>query len=157
MNPSTGYRPGVGIMLANASGLVFVAERLDTPGAWQMPQGGLDKGEDPAAAALRELHEETGVTKAALIARTAGWLRYDFPEDRRGAFWKGRFMGQEQLWFAARFLGDDADISLIGHGHDAEFSAWKWVRPAELPDLIVPFKRPVYKAVVADLAPMIAA
>lgn len=149
------YRPCVGILLFNTAGLVFVAQRLDTPGAWQMPQGGIDPGETPAIAALRELEEEIGTAHAALVGETRGWLRYDLPEHLIGKVWRGRWRGQEQKWFAARFLGTDGEINL--ETKHPEFDAWRWVEPARLVELVVPFKREVYQAVVAELAPLITA
>lgn len=142
------YRPGVGIMLMNEAGLIFVAQRIDTDGqAWQMPQGGIDPKEDPRQAALRELAEETGTAEAEILAETPDWLRYDLPEDLRRRVWRGRYKGQRQKWFLMRFLGRDADIDLEAHIHP-EFSAWRWAPAAEVPSLIVPFKRDLYRAVV---------
>lgn len=141
------YRRGVGIVLLNDRGKVFVAERIDTPGAWQMPQGGIDKNETPREAALRELHEEIGTDKARIIAVTRTWLRYDLPEDLQAKIWKGKYRGQEQKWFLMRFTGGDADIN-IATVHP-EFAAWKWLAFASLPRLIVGFKREIYKQVVA--------
>lgn len=129
---------------------MFVGERIDTPGAWQMPQGGIDDGEDPWPAALRELEEEVGTAKAERLGET-DWLRYDLPPDLVGHVWRGRFRGQEQKWFAARFLGTDADIALDAH-HHPEFGAWRWAPLGELPALIVPFKRPLYQSVVEAFA-----
>jgi putative (di)nucleoside polyphosphate hydrolase len=146
------YRPCVGIMLANDDGRVFVGQRIDNPGpAWQMPQGGIDPGEDPRDAALRELWEETGVV-AELVeieAETAGWIPYDLPPDLAGKLWKGRYRGQEQKWFLMRFRGTDADVN-IATAHP-EFSRWQWMAAADLVDNIVPFKRDVYRAVLAEL------
>lgn len=150
--PDPGYRPCVGIALFNAAGLVFVGRRSDTPDAWQMPQGGIDPGESPRAAAVRELREETGVERASLLAESAGWLRYDLPAALRGRVWGGKFRGQAQKWFAFRFLGRESEIRLDAHVR--EFDAWRWVALAEVPDLIVPFKRAVYVAVAAEFAPL---
>lgn len=142
------YRLGVGAVLINADGLVLVAQRLDTPGdAWQMPQGGIDKVEDPRATVLRELEEEIGTDKAEIIGETDGWLTYDLPKEIRKTIWKGRYRGQKQKWFALRFLGCDADIDLEAHKHP-EFSAWKWVAFEDVPDLIVPFKKSLYQDIV---------
>ena len=155
------YRPGVGIMLVNASGHVFVGQRFDSVvEAWQMPQGGIDPGEDPYQAALRELEEESGV-KAHLtshIAETADWLSYDLPPELVGRIWKGRYRGQRQKWYALRFHGADADIDLMAHaaGGHAEFKAWQWAEPDRLADLIVPFKRDLYAQLVAELGPVLA-
>ena len=137
-------------MLVNPRGLVFVGSRIDREAdeAWQMPQGGIDPGEDLRAAARRELYEETGVEKAEIVAESAGWLNYDLPPHLVGKALKGRYRGQTQKWFLARFLGDDADIRL--DLHEPEFEAWRWVEPAELPRLIVPFKKALYEAVVAE-------
>jgi putative (di)nucleoside polyphosphate hydrolase len=150
------YRPCVGVLLANRDGLVFAGERIDTPGAWQMPQGGIDMGETPREAALRELHEETGVPPALVTveAETAGWVRYDLPADLLGKVWKGRYRGQEQKWFLLRFRGADADID-IATKHP-EFSRWTWLSPEDLQARIVPFKRAVYAEVLAELAPHLA-
>jgi putative (di)nucleoside polyphosphate hydrolase len=144
------YRPAVGIMLLNGWGQVFVARRIDvaaTP-AWQMPQGGIDPGETPRQAALRELAEEIGTGNAEIVAESRSWLSYDLPAGLAAAVWGGRYRGQRQKWFAMRFTGRDADIDLAT-AHP-EFDAWRWVMPAELPDLIVSFKRQVYIDVVAE-------
>lgn len=147
------YRPCAGFMLLNAAGLVFVGQRIDPTahGFWQMPQGGIDPGEEIEAAALRELEEETGITAALvqIIARTAQPLRYDLPPELIGKVWKGRYRGQEQHWLLGRFLGDDTHIDLAASSH-AEFNEYRWVAPEQLPDLIVPFKRAVYEALIAE-------
>jgi putative (di)nucleoside polyphosphate hydrolase len=147
------YRPGVGVVLVNGDGMVFVGRRIDMPSgwpAWQMPQGGIDSGETPVQAAHRELCEETGIDKAEILAETREWLHYDLPEPIAGTAWGGRYRGQRQKWFLMRFDGKDIDIDLCRH--EAEFDAWKWVAPAQLPDLIVDFKRPVYIAVLAEFS-----
>ena len=144
------YRRGVGVMLLNADGLVWVGRRIDnTDEAWQMPQGGLDKGEAPWDGALRELEEETGIPPH-LVERAADHpqrLRYDLPPELAGRLWKGKWKGQDQDWFLARFTGSDADIDIATS--DPEFNDWKWVDPTHLPELIVPFKRDMYRAIVA--------
>lgn len=143
------YRRCVGIMLLDAGGRVFVARRIDTEvEAWQMPQGGIDEGETPEAAAWREMREEVGTTAAELLAESRDWLRYDLPAELVPRVWRGRFRGQEQKWFAFRFTGRDADINIATE--QPEFLDWKWVEMARLPALIVPFKRPLYEAVVAE-------
>ena len=147
------YRAAAGIMLLNAENKVFVAQRLDsTLEAWQMPQGGLDEGEDPQAGALRELEEETGIVPdlVEVLARSSGELLYDLPADLAGKLWKGRFRGQRQTWFLCRFLGRDDQIDIATP--EPEFRAWRWVAPGELPDLIVPFKRTLYQNVLAEFA-----
>jgi putative (di)nucleoside polyphosphate hydrolase len=159
MNPEgLPYRPCAGFMLVNREGLVFVGERIDASahGFWQMPQGGIDKGEDVRDAALRELEEETGVAPhlVEVIAQGSQPFLYDLPPELLGKVWKGKYRGQEQFWFLGRFLGSDGDINLEAH-HPPEFKAWRWVEPAALPDLIVPFKREVYTALVAEFAPLI--
>lgn len=150
------YRPCAGIMLANRDGLVFVGQRIDNPGdAWQMPQGGIDPGEDPEAAAFRELGEETGLLPdhVDLIARSKEEYFYDLPPELQGNIWGGRWRGQRQWWFLIRFKGDDADVRI--DGHHPEFSQWKWAEPAELPRLIVPFKRRIYEGLVSEFGPLI--
>ena len=143
------YRPCVGIMLLNRDGHVFVAKRIDMPSdAWQMPQGGIDRGEDPRAAAMRELEEEIGTAKAEIIAELPEWLDYDLPEELQGRLWGGRYRGQRQKWFAMRFIGRDKDID-IATKHP-EFSRWRWAEMRELPDLIVPFKRTLYSTLVEE-------
>lgn len=147
------YRPGVGIMLLNREGRVFVGRRIDMPAglaAWQMPQGGIDPGETPRQAAIRELQEEIGTGKAEILGETAGWLHYDLPPEIVGTRWRGRYRGQRQKWFAMRFTGLDSDIDPAATEHP-EFDAWEWVRAERVPELIVPFKRPLYLAVLGEL------
>lgn len=151
------YRRGVGVMLLNRDGKVFVGARIDNPeDAWQMPQGGIDEGEDVRTAALRELWEETGVEErhVALLAQTREELLYDLPDELMGKLWKGRYRGQRQHWVLARFTGADSDIR-IDHHDPAEFCAWQWTDPAGLPDLIVPFKKRVYRAVLEEFRELI--
>jgi putative (di)nucleoside polyphosphate hydrolase len=150
------YRPGAGVMLVNREGRVFVAQRLDsTLEAWQMPQGGLDEGEEPREGALRELEEETGISpdKVEVIAAAPEPLLYDLPPDLVGKLWKGKWRGQRQYWFLCRFLGDDADINI--ETEHPEFRAWKWAEPDDLPSMIVPFKRKLYKDVLAAFRELI--
>jgi putative (di)nucleoside polyphosphate hydrolase len=142
------YRLSVGIMLINRAGLVFAGKRIDqTVEGWQMPQGGIDLGETPATAALRELKEEVGTDKAEILSEMDDWLTYDLPAHLIGVAFRGRFRGQRQKWFALRFLGEDSDINL--DAHEPEFSAWKWLSIEALPRVIVPFKREIYAAVIA--------
>ncbi|MCC0016226.1 MAG: RNA pyrophosphohydrolase [Rhodobiaceae bacterium] len=152
------YRPCVGVMLLNARGQVWVGRRTDHetdaegPGNWwQMPQGGVDEGEDPRTAASRELFEETNVTSAEIVAETPGWLTYDLPPDLIGISWKGRYRGQKQRWFALRFTGEESEIDVASPGgghHKPEFDEWRWAEMDSLPGLVVPFKRGVYEQVV---------
>lgn len=148
------YRPGVGIFLLNAAGEVFVAQRIDTrQEAWQMPQGGIDDGETPRQAALREMAEEIGTNKAEILAESRHWLSYDLPPELVSKVWKGRYRGQKQKWFALRFLGEDSDIDLATP--DPEFLSWRWLAADRLPDLIVPFKRTLYRDVLAEFADLL--
>lgn len=158
------YRRGVGLCLFNAQGLVLVAERRDCRGAWQMPQGGVQKGEDPKIAVLREMKEEIGTDNARIVAKVPDVLRYEFPDwlqNRRmssdgegGIIFRGKYRGQEQEWYALRFLGHDDDVDLSGLNEPElpEFVAWKWIELAQAPDLIVPFKKPVYDRVAEVFA-----
>lgn len=151
------YRPGVGMMLLNAKDEVFVAKRIDmTSEAWQMPQGGIDAGEDARTACLRELKEETGTDKATIVAEAAQPYRYDLPDELVPIVWKGRYRGQEQHWFALRFTGTDTDINIHDVEHP-EFFEWKWVAMQELPEIIVPFKRSLYAALVKEFSALISA
>ena len=149
------YRPCVGIMLLNPKKHVFVAKRLDMIAeAWQMPQGGIDPGEDPVEAAVRELGEEIGTTKAEIVAESKSWHWYDLPDDLIGKIWKGRYAGQRQKWFVMRFTGKDSDIDI--ETEHPEFREWKWAKPATLPELIVPFKRQLYIDVLREFEPILA-
>jgi putative (di)nucleoside polyphosphate hydrolase len=144
------YRPCVGITLINAQGLIFAGQRIDSPQpAWQMPQGGIDDGEKPRDAALRELVEETGIPEklVTFIAKTEGWVTYDLPPDLLGRVWGGKYRGQRQKWFLYRYLGRDDQVQ-IATDHP-EFSTWGWIRADDMIASIVPFKRAVYETVVA--------
>ena len=147
------YRRGVGVMLLNAEGKVFVGARIDnTDEAWQMPQGGIDDGEEPWATALRELEEETGIAPHLVerIAECPERLKYRLPDEVIGVIWKEPWVGQDQDWYLARFLGRDSDVN-IATKHP-EFREWKWIEPAQLPELIVPFKRDLYRRLIAEFA-----
>ncbi len=151
------YRPCVGITLINPAGLIFAGQRIDSEvPAWQMPQGGVDRGEAPEAAAFRELSEEIGVAPArvALLDATPDWLRYDLPDALVGKIWGGKYRGQEQRWFLMRFLGTDAEITL--DTQHPEFSAWRWISADDLLASIVAFKRPIYEQVLARFRPHLA-
>lgn len=161
MNGELPYRPCVGVLLMNRDNAMFIGHRKRKRGehfdthAWQAPQGGVDAGETPLEAARRELWEETNVRSAELVAEAPDWLSYDLPEEARGR-WAGKYRGQTQKWFLFRFVGRDSEIDVhtpAGGAHAAEFDDWRWERLERLPDLIVPFKRPVYEAVVAAFAP----
>ena len=147
------YRRGVGVMLLNAERHVWVGARIDNPDeAWQMPQGGIDQGEDPWATALRELEEETGVARHLVerVAECPERLRYDLPEEWRPRLWDGRWAGQEQDWYLCRFLGRDSDVNIATE--HPEFREWKWIEPRRLPDLIVPFKRDLYRRLIEEFS-----
>ena len=154
------YRPCAGLMVLNRAGLAFIGRRTDGPEhvdsahAWQMPQGGIDPGEDPWPAALRELREETNITSVERLGEIAEWLAYDIPRELVGQAWSGKYRGQTQKWYALRFTGEDREID-IAHpagGHEPEFVEWRWERLEKLPDLVVPFKRQTYERVVAEFA-----
>ncbi len=146
------YRPCVGIVLFDARGRVFVAQRIDMKkDAWQLPQGGIDEGEEPKDAALRELKEEIGTANAEILGETKSWLNYDLPADLVGKVWRGRYRGQTQKWFAMKFLGDESEISPEDVAHP-EFSAWKWTTFEDIPEYAVEFKRKIYQAVVDEFA-----
>jgi len=152
--PILPLRPCVGIMVLNDSGLVLVCQRKDQRGdAWQMPQGGIDDGESPRAAALRELEEEIGTSDVEIIGESKGWLDYELPADLVGRVWKGHYRGQTQKWFAVRLLAGEGAIDL-GDGSYAEFDAWRWIKPERLPEVIVPFKRGIYQAIVKEFLPL---
>lgn len=140
------YRPCVGLMLLNKNKQVFVGERIDSPGSWQMPQGGIDDGETVEQAALRELKEEVGTNAASIIKIAHQTLCYDLPAERIPAFWNGRYRGQEQSWIALQFDGKDEDI-ILDSFHEPEFSRWQWATPSQAIDLIVPFKKELYQQV----------
>jgi putative (di)nucleoside polyphosphate hydrolase len=157
------YRPCVGLMVINRDGLVWVGRRIGSPpqkalaaangrigGWWQMPQGGIDDGEDAARAAMRELAEETGMRTAQILAESALWYHYDLPPNLVGRAWGGRYRGQRQKWFLMRFTGEDSEIDIFPRDHDPEFDRWRWAAVDELDELIVPFKRDVYAQVVAE-------
>jgi putative (di)nucleoside polyphosphate hydrolase len=158
------YRPCVGAMVLNGDGFVFLGHRADGPEEpegpgtwWQMPQGGIDEGEDPREAVLRELYEETGIRSVSIIAETPGWLLYDLPPELQGKAWGGRYRGQKQKWFAMRFTGDEAEIDVCHPpgGHTSEFNEWKWVPVGDVPRLVVPFKRYVYERIVEEFADLL--
>jgi putative (di)nucleoside polyphosphate hydrolase len=155
------YRPCVGVMLLNRAGLVFIGRRrngpehVDATHVWQMPQGGLDPGEDPEAAVRRELYEETNIRSADILGSIGDWLTYDIPRDILGQAWGGKYRGQTQKWFAMRFTGDEREIDVAhpaGGQHKPEFVEWRWEPMRNLPDLVVPFKRAIYERVVQDFA-----
>ncbi len=151
------YRPCAGIMLANRDGQIFVGKRIDNPSAeaWQMPQGGIDDGEEPRDAALRELTEETGIAAELvdILAQSAEEYYYDLPEDLAGKIWKGKWRGQRQHWFLMRFKGDDSSINIATE--HAEFSHWQWTDPVRVPELIVPFKKRLYEQVLEEFSSLI--
>ena len=157
------YRPCVGVMVLNRQGRAFIGRRmggpehLDLTHSWQMPQGGIDAGEEPWLAALRELHEETNIRSVERLGEIADWLTYDIPRDLVGQAWKGKYRGQKQKWFALRFTGTESEIDVEspdGGAHSREFAAWRWESLENVPDLVVPFKRAVYDRVVREFLPL---
>ena len=144
------YRKGVGAVLFNSDGMVFVARRIDTPfEAWQLPQGGVDRQEKPRHAVFRELKEEIGTDKAEVLAKSSRWLSYDLPDDIAKKVWRGKYGGQKQRWFALKFTGNASDIDLAASNHP-EFDAWKWISIEDLPDLAIWFKRSLYEDIVSE-------
>jgi putative (di)nucleoside polyphosphate hydrolase len=156
------YRPCVGVMVLNRGGLAFIGRRIGGPEhielarSWQMPQGGIDPGEEPWPAALRELREETNIRTVERIAEISDWLTYDIPRDIVGQAWKGKYRGQKQKWFALRFTGTESEINVEqpDGAHEPEFAAWRWEPLKNVPDLVVPFKRAVYDRVVREFLPL---
>jgi putative (di)nucleoside polyphosphate hydrolase len=156
------YRPCAGIAVFNRDGRVFIGRRLDGPEhtdathSWQLPQGGIDPGEDTYRAALRELYEETSIRSVEKAGEIAEWLSYDIPRELVGRAWKGKYRGQKQKWYALRFIGDDSEINVVSPpgGHKPEFDEWRWEPMQNLPALIIPFKRPVYERVITEFAPI---
>jgi putative (di)nucleoside polyphosphate hydrolase len=157
------YRPCVGVMVLNKEGRAFIGRRTDGPEhvdethVWQMPQGGIDEGEDPYPAALRELYEETSIKSVEKIGEITDWLIYDIPRDIVGQAWKGKYRGQKQKWFALRFAGEESEINIAEPGggeHEPEFVEWRWEKVENLPGLIIPFKRDVYERVVKEFSPL---
>jgi putative (di)nucleoside polyphosphate hydrolase len=154
------YRPCVGVLVLNRAGLAFIGRRIEGPEhidathAWQMPQGGIDNGEEPWPSALRELHEETNIRSVERLGEIADWLQYDIPREIVGQAWKGKYRGQTQKWFALRFTGDESEIDLAhpAGALEPEFSAWRWEPMRNIPSLVVPFKRAVYERVVREFA-----
>ena len=152
------YRPCAGMMVLNRAGLVFIGRRssgpehVDATHVWQMPQGGIDRGEDPYNGALRELYEETNISSVEKLGEIAEWLVYDLPREIVGQAWKGKFRGQKQKWYALRFTGPESEINVANPagGHKPEFIDWRWVAMSKLPELVVPFKRQTYERVVAE-------
>lgn len=152
------YRPCVGLMLLNRQGRAFIGRRnegpehIDEVHVWQMPQGGIDPGEDPWPAALRELYEETNVRSVEKLGESKDWYAYDIPRKIVGQAWKGKYRGQTQKWYALRFTGKESEIDVLhpAGGHEPEFAEWRWERMERLPELIIPFKRPVYERVIAE-------
>jgi putative (di)nucleoside polyphosphate hydrolase len=150
-SPDSLYRPGVGMAIFNRDGEVLIAERLDNPGGWQMPQGGIDEGEDPEVAVFREMEEEIGTRNAKILGVMDEWVRYDLPASLAGKLWDGKYRGQRQKWIALEFLGQDSDIRLDSHTHP-EFSRWKWIPLKSLADYAVPFKRDIYERVAREFS-----
>lgn len=157
------YRPCVGVMVLNKEGRAFIGRRTDGPEhvdeihVWQMPQGGIDEGEDAYPAALRELYEETSIKSVEKIGEIKDWLIYDIPRDIVGQAWKGKYRGQKQKWFALRFTGEESEINIAQPGggeHEPEFVDWRWEKIENLPGLIIPFKRDVYERVVNEFSPL---
>jgi putative (di)nucleoside polyphosphate hydrolase len=152
------YRPCAGLTVINREGLVFIGRRksgpehIDETHVWQMPQGGIDEGEEPYKAALRELYEETSIKSVERLGEVADWIPYDIPRNIVGAAWKGKYRGQKQKWYALRFTGDESEIDILnpGGGHEPEFIAWRWEKIERLPELVVPFKRPAYEQIVKE-------